>query len=134
MLCVIGFVATLFTCATSVYPFVDVPEPLHFAVKISVTIVLTNLIGYGFLSYPRAVGGCAAGGVVRYLIIAPHLEICTGGAIKFLRISIWARGFGGRHASTSRPRQLKEVIQVAHTIVGSVASLGRWLVAGFVAS
>ena len=35
-----------------------------------------------------------------------------------------ARGFGGRHASTMSPRQLKEVIQVAHTNVGSVASLG----------
>jgi len=35
-----------------------------------------------------------------------------------------ARGFGGRHAPTLSPRQLKEVIQVAHTNVGSVASLG----------
>jgi hypothetical protein len=35
-----------------------------------------------------------------------------------------ARGFGGRHAPTMSPRQLKEVIQVAHINVGSVASLG----------
>ena len=35
-----------------------------------------------------------------------------------------ARGFGGRHAPTLSPRQLKEVIQVAHTNVGSVAPLG----------
>jgi hypothetical protein len=35
-----------------------------------------------------------------------------------------ARGFGGRHAPTSHPRQLKEVIQVVHLNVGSVASLG----------
>jgi len=35
-----------------------------------------------------------------------------------------ARGFGGRHASMTSPRQLKEVIQVAHTNVGSVAPLG----------
>jgi hypothetical protein len=35
-----------------------------------------------------------------------------------------ARGFGGRHAPISCPRQLKEVIQVAHKNVGSVASLG----------
>jgi hypothetical protein len=35
-----------------------------------------------------------------------------------------ARGFGGRHAPMMSPRQLKEVIQVAHTNVGSVASLG----------
>jgi amino acid transporter len=48
MLCVIGFCATLFTCITSVYPFVDVPNPLHFAIKISTTIVVTNLVGYGF--------------------------------------------------------------------------------------
>ena len=48
VLCVIGFCATLFTCATSVYPFVDVPNPLHFAVKITSTILLTNLIGYAF--------------------------------------------------------------------------------------
>jgi fluoride ion exporter CrcB/FEX len=47
-LCVIGFCATLFTCATSVYPFVDVPDALHFAIKITVTVLLTNLIGYAF--------------------------------------------------------------------------------------
>ena len=41
-----------------------------------------------------------------------------------LGISVWARGFGGRHALTMSPRQLKEVIQVAHINVGSVASLG----------
>jgi hypothetical protein len=35
-----------------------------------------------------------------------------------------ARGFGGRHASSISPLQLKEVIHVAHTNVGSVASLG----------
>ena len=44
------------------------------------------------------------------------------------------RGFGGRHAPIVSPRQLKEVIQVAHTNVGSVASLGRWLVARFIVS
>ncbi len=48
VLCVIGFCATLFACATGVYPFVDVPNPIHFAIKITVTIVLTNLLGYGF--------------------------------------------------------------------------------------
>jgi hypothetical protein len=36
----------------------------------------------------------------------------------------WARGFGGRHAPSICPRQLKEVIQVAHTNVGSVAPRG----------
>ena len=48
VLCVIGFCATFFSCATGVYPFVDVPNPLHFAVKITATILLTNLIGYAF--------------------------------------------------------------------------------------
>ena len=41
-----------------------------------------------------------------------------------LNTQFGTRGFGGRHASTMSPRQLKEVIQVAHTNVGSVASLG----------
>jgi hypothetical protein len=53
------------------------------------------------------------------------LEIFTRGAITgILRISVWARGFGGRHALSISPRQLKEVIQVAHINVGSVAPLG----------
>jgi hypothetical protein len=34
------------------------------------------------------------------------------------------RGFGGRHAPMMSPRQPKEVIQVAHLSVGSIASLG----------
>jgi hypothetical protein len=42
---------------------------------------------------------------------------------------IGARGFGGRHAPTKSPRQLKEVIQVTHIEVGSVASWGA-LVSG----
>jgi hypothetical protein len=41
------------------------------------------------------------------------------------RRRILARGFGGRHAPMMSPRQLKEAIQVAHVIVGSVASEGR---------
>jgi hypothetical protein len=54
-----------------------------------------------------------------------HLEIFSRGAISvILRLSDRARGFGGRHALTTSPRQLKEVIQVAHTNVGSVAPLG----------
>jgi hypothetical protein len=53
------------------------------------------------------------------------LEFFTRAAIEIiLRTSSWARGFGGRHAPMMSPRQLKEVIQVAHTNVGSVASLG----------
>ena len=48
VLCVIGFCATLFTCVTSAYPFVDVSDPLHFAIKITTTIVLTNVMGYAF--------------------------------------------------------------------------------------
>lgn len=38
-------------------------------------------------------------------------------------ISIRTHGFSGRHALTISPRQLKEVIQVAHLKIGSVASL-----------
>ena len=41
-----------------------------------------------------------------------------------IEILFGARGFGGRRASTVSPRQLKEVIQVTHIEVGSVASLG----------
>ena len=51
--------------------------------------------------------------------------IFTRAAIEFILKNIFgARGFGGRHAPMMSPRQLKEVIQVAHTNVGSVASLG----------
>ena len=42
----------------------------------------------------------------------------------FLEYLFGARGFSGRHAPKMSPRQQKEVIQVAHTNVGSVASLG----------
>src|SRR6185312_4651133 len=45
---------------------------------------------------------------------------CDGNAVYHFA----ARGFGGRHALNLSPRQLKEVIQVAHTNVGSVAPLG----------
>jgi hypothetical protein len=58
------------------------------------------------------------------------MEVFTRAAIEvILRISIWARGFGGRRALPVSPRQTKEVIQVAHTNVGSVASIGA-LVSG----
>jgi hypothetical protein len=54
-----------------------------------------------------------------------RLEIFSRAAIwVILRVSDRARGFGGRHALATSPRQLKEVIQVAHTNVGSVAPLG----------
>ena len=42
----------------------------------------------------------------------------------FLGYKLVARGFGGRHAPMMSPRQLKEVIQVVHTNVGSIATLG----------
>ncbi|MBV8743144.1 MAG: APC family permease [Sinobacteraceae bacterium] len=48
VLCVVGFCAVAFSSATSAYPFVDVPNPLGFAAKIIVTVVLTNLLGYAF--------------------------------------------------------------------------------------
>jgi hypothetical protein len=40
------------------------------------------------------------------------------------QISEMARGFGGWCASAISPRQLKEVIQVATSNVGSIATLG----------
>ncbi len=59
-----------------------------------------------------------------------RLEIFPRSAITgILDTGFGTRGFGGRHASTTSPRQLKEVIQVAHINVGSVASLGA-LVSG----
>ncbi len=48
VLCAVGFCATLFSAASSTYPFVDVSDPLRFAIKIVATTVLTNLVGYAF--------------------------------------------------------------------------------------
>jgi hypothetical protein len=62
--------------------------------------------------------------------IPTPLAVFTSGPIAgILQISFGTRGFGGRRALTISPRQLKEVIQVAHINVGSVASLGA-LVSG----
>jgi amino acid transporter len=47
-LCAIGFCATLFSCVTNTYPFVDVADPLHFAIKIIATTLLINLLGFVF--------------------------------------------------------------------------------------
>ena len=64
------------------------------------------------------------------LLCASSIIQRTGGGFTrtpidvILETQFGARGFGGRHASTMSPRQLKEVIQVTHTNVGSVASLG----------
>jgi amino acid transporter len=44
----VGFCATLFSCVTNVYPFVDVRNPLDFAVKLIATTALTNFLGFGF--------------------------------------------------------------------------------------
>jgi amino acid transporter len=44
----VGFCATLFTCITSAYPFVDVPDPLQFAIKMIATTALINLLGFVF--------------------------------------------------------------------------------------
>jgi hypothetical protein len=58
------------------------------------------------------------------VLAVSRLEIFTRAAIEvILKTLLGARGFGGRHAPMMSPRQLKEVIQVAHTNVGSVASL-----------
>jgi hypothetical protein len=57
-------------------------------------------------------------------------KIFTRAAIEvILEPLIGVRGFGGRPAPAMSPRQLKEVIQVAHIYVGSVASLAA-LVSG----
>jgi amino acid transporter len=44
--CVAGFLSVLFSVALSCYPFLDVPDPTSFAIKILAFMVLTNLIGY----------------------------------------------------------------------------------------
>jgi len=43
-----GFVATLYAFLISVYPFVDVVDPMAYAVKIAGTVVVSNLIALGF--------------------------------------------------------------------------------------
>ncbi len=55
-----------------------------------------------------------------------YIEIFTCATIEAILnvYQVWARGFGGRHVPTRSPRQLKEVIPVAHSNVGSVATLG----------
>jgi uncharacterized protein YeaC (DUF1315 family) len=64
---------------------------------------------------------------------SPHTRTNTTGTLQSLLASqsrsslgyqFGARGFGGRHALTMSSQQLKEVIQVTHTNVDSVASLG----------
>jgi amino acid transporter len=47
-LCAVGFCATLFSCLTNAYPFLDVANPLQFGIKIVLTTVLTNVLGYVF--------------------------------------------------------------------------------------
>jgi amino acid transporter len=48
VLCVFGFLSVLFSCALSCYPFLDVPNPRDFALKVIGATVLTNLLGYAF--------------------------------------------------------------------------------------
>jgi len=48
MLCAVGFCATLFSCITNAYPFLDVANPLQFGIKIIVTTILANVLGYLF--------------------------------------------------------------------------------------
>jgi amino acid transporter len=44
----LGFAATLFSVAINAYPFLDVPQPLVFAVKVVVTVLAFNAMGYAF--------------------------------------------------------------------------------------
>ncbi len=62
ILCVVGFCATLFSAATSTYPFVDVSDPLRFAIKIIATTILTNIIGYAFYRIRGASSSARHGG------------------------------------------------------------------------
>ena len=48
VLCAVGFCATLFSCATDAYPFVDEAEPLRFAIKLIATTILINLLAIVF--------------------------------------------------------------------------------------
>ncbi len=43
-----GFVTSLFATVVAIYPFVDVVNPMAFALKIAGTTVLVNVIGWGF--------------------------------------------------------------------------------------
>jgi len=65
LLCVVGFCATLFSCATSVYPFVDVPNPKLFAVKLLATTALINLLGFFFYRSRKPKRGVVEGSVCR---------------------------------------------------------------------
>ena len=60
-LCVIGFCATLFSCLTSAYPFLDVANPLDFAIKLAAATLSINLLGFVFyrsrIAKRRVVGG-----------------------------------------------------------------------------
>jgi len=47
-LCVVGFLATLFTFCLNAYPFDNVSAPLPFAAKVLGVTLLVNLIGYAF--------------------------------------------------------------------------------------
>ncbi len=49
----LGFVATLFSLVVGAYPFLDVPNPLAFALKIVLTVVLINVVGYLFYRIRR---------------------------------------------------------------------------------
>jgi len=44
----VGFCATLFSCITNTYPFVDVPNPVNFAFKLVATTALINFLGFVF--------------------------------------------------------------------------------------
>jgi amino acid transporter len=48
VLCCSGFLSVLFSCVISAYPFLDVPNPLAFAIKVVVTTLGVNVLGYAF--------------------------------------------------------------------------------------
>jgi glutamate:GABA antiporter len=48
VLCAVGFCATLFSTLTAAYPFLDVANPLQFGIKIILTTIVVNVLGYVF--------------------------------------------------------------------------------------
>jgi hypothetical protein len=60
----------------------------------------------------------------RFVAVSTLKSLRAPQSRSFLEHLFVARGFGGRHAPMMSPQQLKEVIQVAHTNVGSVAPRG----------
>jgi amino acid transporter len=62
---VVGLGSTVFSLLISVYPFVDVVNPMGYAAKIGCTLVLSNLVAYGFYLVRIGARGVSTGGDLR---------------------------------------------------------------------